>query len=796
MRLDPSGEQELVIGSDARRIVVSAAAGAGKTYVLVERYLRLLRERSHPDALRPDHILTITFTRKAAAEMKSRIVKRLHDAGLEHDAQIAETGPIQTIHSFCQRVLKENSLAAGLDPDCGIMADADSARLKRDIVLEVLADSYDDEPEIRALLEMLAGNQVYGTSGPQAALQRAIERALSNLRGTGITAAELERRYATPEATRETWNRALLETLDARIIPEIDPDQPLEAQLLGLYSELKIKKPAWLKKGQEDGDAAWQTSAFVRLVVAVWRQLESEMRHRGELDFTLLEQSAVDLVEKNASVRARLREQYRVVFVDEAQDLNPVQYRLLTGLGIETELMVGDAQQSIYGFRLADRQLFVDRKDSGEHASLTLTRNYRSTPGILNFVDQVFSQQWANDYVPMTASTPETTQSDNVLTLHFPDTACEGVEVWPMRQPDHQRVAELTKIVIEQTTRKDEQPIRRGDVCVLVRTGEQALATQKALGRVGIESQVIGSNERYYTRLEIRDVANALRWLCDPHDDYTALAVLRSPFVDVSADAFVILAKRRQSGPSVYEQVLEATAHPAASGLPDEDIAKLWGLRRWFDELCTHADRLSAWEVIGELFARTSFLEALARREAKEQLLANVRKLLMLAAERPEVGAREFAETVRDIQQMAHRESQASTLDDDADVVKIMTIHKSKGLEFPVVIVPETLKPDKPREQEVALDPRRGLVATCFRKQVGLTAAWLLHEEAEREREEQWRVMYVAMTRARERLCVVIHEQRSHNSIGGKLANILRVDTDFRPEGLTVREYGVGKLEP
>lgn len=795
MRIDPSSEQLEVIGSDAQKIVVSAAAGAGKTYVLVERYLKLLESRSHADELRPDHILTITFTRKAAAEMKNRIVSRLHEAGLEADAQIAETGPIQTIHSFCQRVLKENSLAAGLDPDCGIMADADSARLRRDIVLEVLTEPYDEEPEIAALLEMLAGSHVYGSTGPQAALQRAIERSLSNLRGTGITPTELERRYATPEATRETWNCALLKSLDAKVAQEVDPSQPLDAQLFGIYSQLKLKRPTWLKKGQEDGEAAWQTSAFVRLVVAVWRRLESEMRRRGELDFTMLEQMAVDLVERNASVRARLREQYRVVFVDEAQDLNPVQYRLLTGLGIETELMVGDAQQSIYGFRLADRQLFVERNYSSEHTSLKLTQNYRSTPGILNFVDRVFSHQWGADYVPMTVSTPEATQSENVLTLHFPDKSCEGVEVWPMRQPDHQRVAELTKIVIEQTTRKDDQPIRRGDVCVLVKTGEQALATQRALTRVGIDSQVIGSNERYYTRLEVRDVSNALRWLCDPHDDYTALAVLRSPFVDISADTFVILAARSKSGPSAYEQIVEATAHPAASGLPEADIAKLWAMRRWFDDLSTHADRLSAWEVIGELFARTEFLEALARRDAKEQLLANVRKLLMLAAERPEMGAREFAETVREIQLMAHRESQASTLDEDADVVKIMTIHKSKGLEFPVVIVPETLKPDKPREQDVALDPRRGLVATYFRKQIGMTASWLLHEEAEREREEQWRVMYVALTRARERLCVVIHEQRAHHSIGGKLAGILQVDSDYRPEGLTVREYGVGKLE-
>lgn len=807
MRVEPSEEQRRVIDADAPRIIVSASAGAGKTFVLVERYLRLLQTRETPDSLRPDHILAITFTHKAAAEMKTRIVQRLHEVGMEHDAQIAETGPIQTIHAFCQRILAENSIEAGLDPDFAIMAGADTERLREEIILEVLSEPYEDDPEVTLLLEMLAGNAVYGSSTPQAALQKAIEHALSKMRGSGVTPDDLERKYASAEATRETWHRALFEELDPRVVAEIDDTQPLGAQLFATYGQLKLARPPWLKKAGDDALSSVLTTAFMRMVLQVWRGLESAMRRRHELDFTLLEQMAVDLVHRHAGVRERLQRQYRVAFVDEAQDLNPVQYKLLTNLGIATELMVGDAQQSIYGFRLADRQLFAKRQTEAGIEALTLSRNYRSRPGILAFVDHVFSDRWGTDYQPMRESVPRATADGNVLTLNFADTPTyEDVEVWPHKDVDHQGIAEQIKMLLleggssapESATDADDpfaqmglaQRIQRRDVCVLVRTGAQALRIHTALTRVGVEAEVIGGSERYYTRLEVRDVSNALRWLSDPHDSYAALAVLRSPFVDVSLDTFVILAKRHRGGPSVYELVLEATAHPSQSGLPEADLVKLWELRRWFDELSSHADRLSAWEVIGELYARTGFLEALGRRDEPEQLLANARKLLMLAAERPETGPREFAEMVREIQRIAHRESQASTVDDDADVVRIMTIHKSKGLEFPVVIVPETLKPDKLSEPEVAIDPRRGLIAVAFKKIPALSAAWLNHAENEREKDESWRVMYVAMTRARRRLCVVVHEKGSHHSPGGKLTSIIGWNTESPPVGLTVRRYG------
>lgn len=799
MKLNPTAEQHNVINASAPKIIVSAAAGAGKTFVLVERYLRILQDRPTPDALRPDNILTITFTRKAAAEMKDRIVRRLHDAGLEQDAQIAETGPIQTIHGFCERVLKENAIEAALDPDFEVIVGAETQQWREELILDTLANPDEDDETIHGLLEMLAGSFTRNGTTPQAALQRAIEVGLGKLRGSGRTPDELLAMYATPEATLETWRLQLVEDLDPTVAASLDFDQPLGDQIVALYKQMRKKAPSWAKVGADDRRIAVFTSAYVRLVTDVWRQLEARMRRRGKLDFTLLEQMAVDLVATNPVVQARLQRQYQVVFIDEAQDLNPVQYKLLTGLGIATELMVGDAQQSIYGFRQADRQLFVERQGESDQTSLTLSTNHRSDPGILAFVDRVFGEVWAEDYQPMLPAPAPPTTEGNVLFLNFEAAKpnFDGVELWPMAMNDATRVAELIKHMQTPEAGQTEPAFRLRDICILVRKGFFALKLQNALKMVGIESQIIGANEEYYTRLEVRDIANALRWLSDPHDNYAALATLRSPFVDVTLDTFILLAKRRQSGQSVYEQILEATAHPGQSDLPPEDIDRLWELRRWFDDLATHADRLSAWEVMGDLFARTRFLETLGRREGKEQMIANARKLLILAAEQPEIGPREFAESVRDIQRIAHRESQALTLDEDADAIRIMTIHKSKGLEFPVVIVPETLSPEGSSEKEIYVDVKAGLIAACFHSDYGLMGRWLQHRDDERSREEGWRVLYVAMTRAQKRLCLVLRDSPDRKrSLGGELAGMLRLDKQTDRQGLVVREYGTGKLDP
>ncbi len=305
-----------------------------------------------------------------------------------------------------------------------------------------------------------------------------------------------------------------------------------------------------------------------------------------------------------------------------------------------------------------------------------------------------------------------------------------------------------------------------------------SLCSQKALGEAEVPSRITGGSERFYTRLEVRDLANTMRALTDPYDDFALLGTLRSPMAGLSLDSIVLLGVQ-----TPVVQHLEAFQAPAP-----EDQTRLAGFLEWCTPLSRYADRLSAWEVLSEVFARSGYLPALARRPKSDQMLANVRKLLMLAAQEPELGPREFAENIHEIQNLRHQEGDAPADDDDAELVKIMTIHKAKGLEWPVVVVPQNDKSIGARAREVMVDPRSGLVATKFGAGVSMAHKLLKDVKKRREDEEEKRILYVALTRAKKRLCICMMPPGRGLSVSKLLADLIDVD---RMPGIRIRQAPV-----
>ena len=789
MSSTPTTEQAEVIGAKETRLLVSAAAGSGKTYVLVERYLQHVLS-----GVRPDEILTITFTKKAAAEMKRRIVDKLMGEGRREDAQIAETGPIQTIHGFCERILRENSVAAGLDPEFEIMAGEHYSALLGEAIAAALAAPQEDDSPVPDLLEAVAGRRLNRESdSPHQRLFEAVSEGIKALRGTRIDPDRLEQLYAPPARVQLHWEETVLGQMPPAVQEAFAQGKSAQGALPGresfdqtlrrIHKELNIRVPEFLRAGPSDPEgAAKQTCALVQLVVSTWRRLEAAMKQRHELDFTLLESMAVNLVQSNSHVKARLRKQFRVVFVDESQDLNPMQYRLLDAVGIEHEMLVGDAQQSIYGFRLADARLFQSRSESGGARKLPLSKNWRSDDGILEFVDTVFSFHW-KDYQRMA---PRLEPDQNVLFMDGVERSFDGVEGWMIDERDPAATALMVKELLAEIP-----PLTAKDVCILVRGVRAGIEIVRALARQGVPAQMVGGTDEYYTRMEIRDVSNALRALTDPHDDYALLAVLRSPFVGVSLDTLVLLSHKEEGDEhSIFERI----TLPDRPTLPEEDEILIATFMGWFKPLHAYADRLAAWEVISELLATTSYLEALARRANGSQLVANVRKLLAVAAKLPDQGAFAFAEQVREIQRMRHREGDAPTEDEDTDMVKVMTIHKAKGLEFPVVIVPEThSRISTKRSPDVEADSTLEMVATKLSDSKSIFAEFLAQRRRERASAEEWRVLYVAMTRAKSRLCVVLDSQRRPDRFSGAIARAIRLEMQDPPPGMKIRNPGSGK---
>lgn len=759
----PTDEQNAVISATDKSFAVVASAGAGKTFVLVERYLRHVSE----EGLGPDQILTITFTKKAAAEMKERIVKSLRLKGMFHEAQVAETGPIQTIHSFCERLLRENSLEAGLDPQYEIMSEAQASRLTSECIREALASDMVDEPNAEDLIHFLAGkSQAYGENrSPYSILETAIERVLQELRSSQYSWTDLVDIYANPTVLKAKWEDGIRRSLPEKVWEAFDSieAEDMNSRVQQACKIAGVPVPTWAK-GKADPiaeqDGLRHTCGLVQLACSAWWRLDRDMSNRQSLDFSALEIKADRLLRQSEVTRKRLSAQYKVVMVDESQDVNPIQYRLLDNLGTERIMMVGDAQQSIYGFRQADVRLFRERSKST--GTKQLSKNWRSVDGILNFVDLVFSRLWGPDYKPMNVSTgPMDFDSDEKPSY-------EGVEIWRHAAKDTRATASFIQQIIDE----GEKP---NDIAVLVRDGAGALAMQQALLDAGIPNRIAGGSERFYTRLEVRDLSNALRALADPYDDFSLLATLRSPMVGLTLDSIVQLGMK-----SPVVEHLETFEPPLA-----EDLPRLREFLAWFTPLKLHADRLSSWEVLSEIYAKSEYLPALARRAKGDQMLANARKLLTLAAQEPELGPMEYAERIREIQDLRHKEGDAPADDEDADLVKIMTIHKAKGLEWPVVVLPQTDKKLTGRARDVVIDPTEGLVASKFGKGQSTMHKLLTEKRKRRDEEEEKRVLYVALTRAKSRLCICYFPPGNAPTVSKLLEGV--VDPQQLP-GLRIRE--------
>lgn len=779
MKTKPTNEQAAVVDSGHPKLVVRAAAGAGKTRVLVDRYLKhVVRDR-----LSPDQILTITFTRKAAAEMKVRIVSLLREEGLHEQAQIAETGPIQTIHGLCERLLRENALDAGLDPEFEIMAGAQSARALEEAIRLALAAS-DESPYVQRLIADLAGRRSYNEwASPHSLLSKSVREILYALRPTGMSASELEDIHDDADTVIKSWERALLGGLPSEVRDNFLQDGSADefaTKLTRAFKAANIKKPRWVRPPTPEADriCAEHTAGLVRIAASAWRLLEKGMQRDQALDFTALEARAVDLVRRSGKARARLRKQYRIALVDEAQDVNPIQYELLEALGIEAQMFVGDAQQSIYGFRQANVELF--RTKSADSHELRLSKNWRSDPGILGFVDLLFGRLWADDYAPMLNGKREIDlDSADSVQIMF------GVEFWLQQARDSGMTAHWIRSLLDEGIElaAPDGTVRAAtpaDICVLVRRSKYAFDLLPKLEALAVPARIAGGTERFYTRLEVRDLANALRALADPYDDFALLATLRSPLAGLSLDSIVLLGSQKP----VVDNV--ADFQPP---LADDEVI-LSDFKRWFLPMREYADRLSAWEVLSELLSKTQYLEKLARRPSAEQQIANVRKLLALAAEEPDLGPLEYARRLQEVQSLQHPEGDAPASDESEGAVTIMTIHKAKGLEFPIVIVPETHWAPATRSNEVETDPWLKLVATKFTPQPSLYHSWLESRRHRRDEEEELRVLYVAMTRAQNRLCICLHPRIKNQAwLAARICReIGYADTESLPPGIRVRE--------
>ncbi len=771
-------EQLDAIARRSGDLLLDASAGSGKTTVLVERFVRAVLD----DGVEPGAILTITFTEKAAAELRERIRNRLREAGTPAQQEAAETAPIGTIHGFCARVLRAHALRAGLAPGFAVLDEPASEQLAGrafDASLEAIAGHTPGGVELVA---------AYGVAG----LREAIFATYAELRSRGELAPRLPELPPAPDgAAARRRLLAAASAVAAELAAAPDPGVRVRQSLERLQHVEALVAADALWPGAlarvalpGGGGAALCTGACTAYSEALGalraacehrhagdvRGLLDELlrgfgelytaakRRHGAVDFADLELLARELL-GDSEIAAGYRERFTHVMVDEMQDTNRVQLGLIELVASGNLFTVGDAQQSIYGFRHADVELFERRgaELQARGARATLQTNFRSHPAILAELNAAFATAMGDRFRPLQPGRVEPGPTEPRVELLIADKGADWVGdsdalAAPWRLAEARalaaRVAELVA-----------GGVAPGEVVVLTRATTDLRAYERALESAGVPTYLIGGRG-YWAHPQVIDVIAHLRTLANPRDEPALLTVLASPFVGVSLDALVILwAAVRRTGRAALELLGEPGG--ALAELAGPELDRLRRYAGWFAGERARVGRVGTTELIERAVADTGYDLAVLALPGGQRRMANIRKLMRLAHEH-ELGEgpdlRAFLELAsRRATGSGARESEAPVESEGLDAVRLMTIHRAKGLEFPVVCVADLGRaPIRwPRLMRVGADGRFGVRLRepgSGRAEPALDYAALADAEQRAEQEEERRLFYVAMTRAQERL--------------------------------------------
>jgi ATP-dependent exoDNAse (exonuclease V) beta subunit len=752
-------EQQLAAVEATGEVFVSAGAGTGKTAVLVERVVQALLERG----LDVDSILVITYTRRAAGELRTRIRAALAERGRHDLARELDGAWISTIHGFCNRLLRAYPLAAGLDPRFRELDDSQGAVLRSEAFGAALGEFLaGDDPQ---RLELLA---TYGSAG----LRRMLTTVYETLRAAGrdldlavAPRPELAQRVeelraaartlaADPDAT-EAQCRAATELL-ALLDRDTRPDRLMSLsgfKARGDRAAAYGDALAAVEQAALDEAAARDRALLQELLDAFAAKYAEAKARESALDFEDLQLEARDLLRSHPEIREREQLRFREILVDEFQDTNALQTEIVELLRApDTELFfVGDEFQSIYGFRHADVEVFRERRAAAK-TLLSLTNNYRSRPEVLAVVNHLFGSHFGSEFQELTAA------------VEFPDPVFgHPVELLVTDKesykdtPEHWRRGEARAVARRVRELVDAGTATPGEIVLLFAAGTDAEWYEQELRRAGLPTYR-ATGKGYFGQQQVVDMLMYLRLLQNRYDDEALLAVLASPFVGVSNDALALIRRVASRRP-----LFGGIEHAMPPGLAERDERLLRAFRQRYDRLVAAMPRLSLERLCEQLVAEHDYdLAVLAQWDGRRRY-ANMRKLARLARSYEELRGPDvegFVRFVAEQEAVGAHQLEAVAEEEGADAVRLLTIHAAKGLEFKVVIVADAGRDrvaPSPDEILALPDGRFGFrvadpVTTKRRGAFDYEAVKEARQEAEQA--ERLRLYYVAMTRARERLIV------------------------------------------
>lgn len=808
-------EQRRAVEARDRDVVVTAGAGSGKTSTLVGRYLHLLA-----DGIEPRHIAAITFTKKAALEMQSRVRAKLEELKSRSDrpqelqfwADLAgkmDGSRIGTIHSLCAEILRNHPAEAGVDPRFDMLDESLASHYKNEAVQDclawmvtreemlpllrqikllslerILADLLDDRLKARDIFDKeIDFAPAYCAETRKRITAVGLDEVMDTIGGMSPLALEEDcGNLATP--LREVWQdwqalQATLQSVDALAIAqglfdfrgnfptartgkrdsEVKKEffamrERFDENLAILFNSGDKTRPERLVQENHANLLALLKQAFMVLDQAYQARKDADQA----LDFDDLEYYTQKLL-RDKAIRDRWQSELEAVMVDEYQDTNRRQREIVNALaGKNGKLfIVGDMRQSIYRFRGADVTVFREeqeriRREGGELIELNLT--YRSHAPLLDGMGVLLSEVIGTEedpnrphFVPFTAMKAHRRQ----VPAYMPKAPIEFM-LGVGEKSDEARAQMADVLAARLLGLKDTGVIHSWDeVAILCRKSISFPHYESALERAGIPFSTL-AGKGFYERAEIRDLLNILRFLAYPADQTALVGLLRSPAFGLSDTSLLRLHKAYDG----FEGLLEKEA----DFLGEDQAEKFRRVVRFIEEFLPLVDRVHVGELLSKIIDWCDYRAILSLPSEDQaggrsdlRLWRNLDKLLDEAIHSDLVSVREFLKRLDTLSDAGAREGEA--VSDAQGAVSIMTIHKSKGLEFPVVVLGDCGRSDRNRSKVIYINSDMGI--GLDQKPPSLACLGAKTMEQEEEESESSRLLYVAMTRAKDLLILNGH---------------------------------------
>lgn len=870
-------DQQKVIDLRNRNILVSAAAGSGKTAVLVERIVTMVTDKKHPVDI--DELLIVTFTKAAAGEMRERIAKALDqrasenplDVHLERQLTLVHNAQITTIDSFCQYVIRNHFHAIGLDPGFRVADEGELKLLKSDVAEQLIEDCYEKKDEAflkfiecyaygkndQGIEDLIFGLYNFSMSypWPEKWLQqckkayeiKSVEEFLQSewlMKLTDNLKRQLE---DIEEKTEEALRIARAEDGPYMYEDALCQDQAMIRQIrqadnyqdyaqafatMGKYARLSAKKDEAVSENKKEQVKAIREqvkkglkglqeqyffgslesvisdiqgskevmSVLIDLTCEFTQRYARKKREKNVVDFSDLEHFALDiLVEDNdgeavpTQIARDLAEHYEEILIDEYQDSNLVQELILTSIskkcmGKYNIFMVGDVKQSIYRFRLARPELFMEKYDNypvtdSECQRIDLHKNFRSRSQVLVSVNYIFEQIMARYLGNI--------QYDADAALYpgadFPDKQSEGEDFanTEMLLVDLDKLDEVVEDVEENARELEARAIgsrileivgkeevldkstglyrkaRYGDIVILLRTiSGWAESFARVLESQGIPAYT-GSQTGYFVTVEIQTILAFLKIVDNPKQEIPMAAVLKSPIGGLDAKELATIKSLNPEMP-FYECCRMYASNPPEGDCQSGILEKLKKFFRLLDHFRMLVPYTPMHELLWQVLDATGYGDYAAAMPGGEQRTANLKMLVEKAMTYETTSYRglfNFIRYIENLQKYNVDYGEASTIGEQEDTVRIMSIHKSKGLEFPIVFAGGMGKSFNQQDSRsrVLLHPDLGIGCDYIDPVLRVKSPTLIKKTIQRETinenlGEELRVLYVAFTRAKEKL--------------------------------------------